>query len=85
MNVPSSPREGGGPAQKARDKIRALLGEERGAEVINQTMRSAGLHSIDAPDERYRFGVELTKSGGLLEAIGRAVMVQALLQGAKAA
>ena len=85
MSALPHPHGGDGPAQKACDKIRTVLGTDRGNEVIATTMRSAGLASLDAADDRYRFGVELTKKGGLLEAIGRAVMVQALLQGAKAA
>lgn len=74
-----------GAAERAKDKLIKVLGQQRGETVISETMRSARLTSLDAPDERYTFGVELTKRGGLLEAIGRAIMVQALLQGAKAA
>jgi len=85
MSAQSQPLGGDGAAQKACDKIRTVLGTDRGNEVITSTMRAAGLTAIDTADDRYRFGVELTKRGGLLEAIGRAVMVQALLQGAKAA
>jgi len=86
MSATTHPHGGDGTAaQKACDKIRTVLGTARGNEVIETTMRAAGLASIEAADDRYRFGVELTKKGGLLEAIGRAVMVQALLQGAKAA
>jgi hypothetical protein len=85
MTSPSNPRQGGPAAQKAADKVRALLGEERGNAAITDAMRTAGLSSLEAADERYRFGAELSKKGGLLEAVGRAIMVQAILQGAQAA
>lgn len=73
------------PAERAKDKIRNILGAARADAIIAETMRSARLASLESPDERYVFGEALTKKGGLLEAIGRAIMVQALLQGAKAA
>jgi hypothetical protein len=69
---------------KARSKLLGVLGKERGELVIADTMRAAGISSLETPGERYRFGVELTKQRGLLEAIGRAIMVQAILQGANA-
>jgi len=74
-----------GAAQRAQDKIRNVLGQAQADTLIAEAMRAAGLVSIEAPNDRYRFGVELTKRSGLCEAIGRAIMVQALLHGAKAA
>ena len=71
--------------ERALAKIRTVLGEERGNVLIARTLRAIQAASLDSPDACYRFGSALTREGGLTEAIGRSIMVQALLAGAKAA
>jgi hypothetical protein len=70
---------------RALAKIRTALGAERGNVVIERTLRAANLKALSTPDDCYAFGQILTTERGLLEAIGRAIMVQALLAGARAA
>lgn len=68
---------------QAAQKLINVLGEERAKKVIAETMTRAGLRSLETPDERYRFACELMTQGGVLEAVGRAMKIQALLHGAK--
>ena len=70
---------------RALAKIRTALGDARGNAVIERTMRSINLKVLSTADDCYAFGEALTRERGLLEAIGRAIMVQALLAGARAA
>jgi hypothetical protein len=71
--------------ERAVAKIRTVLGETRGNVLIANTLRKIQKPTLDTPDDCYRFGEALTREGGLVEAIGRAIMVQALLAGARAA
>lgn len=64
-------------------KIVRMLGEDRGRQVVRETLATAGLESLASPDDRLRFGEVLVAKGGLLEAIGRSIKAQALLQGAR--
>lgn len=68
---------------QAAQKLINVLGEGRAKKVIAETMTRAGLRSLETPDERYRFACELMTQGGVLEAVGRATKIQALLHGAK--
>ena len=45
--------------------------------------RRLGIHGIRTAEDRLRFGGALTKKGGLLEVIGRAIRIQAILHGAR--
>lgn len=69
--------------EHAVQKLVNVLGSERANRTIADTMRRAGLRSLDTPDERYRFACELMTQGGILEAVGRAMKIQAILHGAK--
>lgn len=72
-------------AARAIAKLRQVLGDDRANALVARKMLELGLTSLDTADDRYRFGGALIKDGGLYEAIGRAIMVQAILQGAVAA
>jgi hypothetical protein len=50
--------------------------------LIAETLREAGLTDLITPDDRYRFACALMKRGGIYEAIGRAIKIQAILHGA---
>jgi hypothetical protein len=65
------------------EKLVNVLGQERAVQLVSETMSRAGVISLDTPTERYRFACDLMKQGGLLEAIGRALKIQAILHGAK--
>lgn len=64
------------------NKLVRMLGPERASALVRDTLRELGLRDISSPDDRLRFGGHLIKKGGLLEAIGRAIKVQAILLGA---
>jgi hypothetical protein len=65
------------------NKLVRIYGEERTETLVRETLREIGIASIASADDRMRFGRALIKRGGLLEAIGRAIRVQALLHGAR--
>ena len=67
----------------ALGKLLKTLGKERGLAVIDEVMRDAKLKAIQTPDDRFAFGCALMVRGGLFEAIGRAIKIQAILHGAK--
>jgi len=68
--------------QAALQKVYNVMGLERGREIIEQTLKQMGLRELTTPDDRLRFGAELIKKGGVLESIGRAIKIQAILHGA---
>jgi len=67
----------------ALQKLFNMMGRDRAAPIIAETMRNARLRSLDTPDDRYRFACELMTRGGIFEAIGRAMKIQAILHGAR--
>jgi hypothetical protein len=66
-------------------KLLRMLGPERGNAVVQETMKQLGLEAVKTPNECLRFGEALIKRGGLLEALGRSIKIQALLNGANEA
>lgn len=66
----------------ALQKLRNVLGAEKAAVVIAATLERAGLDGLHTPDDRFKFGCALMTRGGILEAIGRAIKIQAILHGA---
>ncbi|HVJ20095.1 MAG TPA: hypothetical protein VM686_31995 [Polyangiaceae bacterium] len=65
------------------NKLVRIYGAERTAALVRDTLHEIGLDTIRSADDRMAFGRALIKKGGLLEAIGRAIRVQALLHGAR--
>ncbi len=63
-------------------KLVNMMGRENAEELASQIYRELGIDVIASPTDRLRFGEALVKRGGVLEAIGRSIKVQALLQGA---
>jgi hypothetical protein len=49
---------------------------------LQRTLDEAGVPDLATPDRRSLFAATLIEKGGVLEAVGRAIRVQALLQGA---
>lgn len=62
-------------------KLRRVFGAAKADEIVASTMRRAALTSLDTPTERLRFARELIKNGGLHEALGNSIAVQAILEG----
>ena len=67
----------------ALQKLVNVLGVDRANSLIAETMKNAGLTSLDSAQDRFRFACELMTRGGLYEAIGRAMKIQAILHGAR--
>jgi hypothetical protein len=72
-------------ADPALVKLVNMMGRERAQPLIADTLRRAGLSGLFTADDRYRFGCELMTQGGICEAIGRSIKIQAILGGAKEA
>ena len=70
------------PLDPAVSKVINVMGHERGMAVVDEVMRHANLRELRTPDDRYAFGCVLMKRGGVFEAIGRAIKIQAILYGA---
>ena len=66
-------------------KLKNMLGEKAARALVETIFQELGVQSIDSADTRLRFGAALVPRGGVLEAIGRSIKVQALLHGANAA
>ena len=65
-------------------KLKNMLGEAAAQVLIDEIYRELGLTNLDDADDRFRFGNALVPRGGVIEAIGRSIKVQALLHGADA-
>jgi hypothetical protein len=64
-------------------KLLRVYGPERTETLVQETLHELGIPGIQSADDRLRFGRALIKRGGLLEVIGRAIRIQAILQGAR--
>jgi hypothetical protein len=64
-------------------KLRHMLGPERTRTLLAQTLPVLGIKEVKTPNDRLKLGKELMTRGGLLEALGSAIKMQALLHGAK--
>jgi hypothetical protein len=70
-------------ADPALQKILNLLGPEKGQALIDEVLRKIDRVSLATPDDRYLFACELMTRGGVVEAVGRSIKIQAILHGAK--
>ena len=66
----------------ALQKVFNVMGAERGRAVVDETLKQLGMLELKTPDDRLRFGNALIRHGGLLESVGRAIKIQAILHGA---
>ena len=64
-------------------KLVRLYGAERTETLVRETLREIGIAGLHSADDRLRFGGALIKKGGLLEVVGRAIRIQAILHGAR--
>lgn len=66
-------------------KLVHVLGRPRAEALIADTLRQIGRGDLAAAENRLLFGHALTRHGGVVEAIGRAIKIQAILEGANEA
>lgn len=71
-------------SELARSKLIRVLGEAQGARAYEQALAAAELRAITTPDELHRFAEVLSKSGGMVAAVGGILSVAAVLRGANA-
>lgn len=69
-------------AARALAKLTNLMGAVKASELVATTKREAQVTDLDDPDQLVRFADELMKRGGVIEAVGRSIKVQAILNGA---
>jgi hypothetical protein len=67
---------------RAFDKLENILGRESARELWTSELKLLGVADLNDPGDRLRFGDALVRHGGILEAIGRSIKVQAVLRGA---
>ena len=63
-------------------KLSFIMGPVEAPKFIDSTCRGLGLKGLNGPQERMVFACALIQRGGLLEAVGRAIKIQAILHGA---
>jgi len=64
-------------------KLSNVLGSDAAPKFIHATCRELGLSGLRGPQDRMTFACALIARGGLMEAVGRAIKIQALLHGAR--
>jgi hypothetical protein len=65
-------------------KLINVLGREEADRLSRRILRELGLMALVTPDDRYRFGERLiTESAPVLRVVGRCIMAQAIIHGAK--
>jgi hypothetical protein len=69
----------------AYEKLYNVLGATKANEVYESVLKELGKQHLKTPEDRLAFGQILVSRGGVLEAIGRAIRVQAFLLGASEA
>ncbi len=65
-------------------KLKKMLGETKGTEVIGEVLTKLGKRQVDTPDELKKVADDLISRGGLTKMIGHSIMTEALLRGARA-
>ena len=63
-------------------KLVHVLGRTRAETLIAETLKKIGATDLGPAESRLLFGHELTSHGGVVEAIGRSIKIQAILEGA---
>lgn len=64
-------------------KLVHVLGRPKAEALIQETLSALGGGDLSTPDGRLRFGQALLRHGGVVEAVGRSITIQAILEGAK--
>jgi hypothetical protein len=68
----------------AGPKLFNVLGHDEAERVSRRILRELGLLALLTPDDRYRFGERLVQeSAPVLRVVGRCIMAQAIIHGAK--
>ena len=66
----------------ALSRLVKLMGDRRGSELFRTIIQEQHLEELRTADDLMIFAVALMARGGVYQAVGRAVKIQALLDGA---
>ena len=72
----------GAMAHVVHDRLVKALGDRRAGEVFRDACGRFGDRLIETPQDMLDFAEVLVRLGGLIQAVGRSLKVQALLRGA---
>ncbi len=64
------------------ERLVKALGPRRASEVFREALTFFGDRPVETPQDMYDFATILIRAGGLVQAVGRTLKVQALLRGA---
>ena len=67
----------------AYTKLVNLMGPQAAERLWATTLRELGLSTLSTADDRARFGRALIEHGGVLSIVGRSILTQAILRGAR--
>jgi hypothetical protein len=70
------------PKDAAFTKLANVMGAVEAESLFRETLKRIGRKELSSPDDKYAFGCALITRGGIFEAIGRAIKIQAILHGA---
>ena len=69
-------------APVVHDRLVKAMGDQRASEVFGEACARFGDRLVDTPQDMLDFSEVLIRLGGLIQAVGRSLKVQALLRGA---
>jgi phage tail tube protein FII len=64
------------------NRLMRALGKHRGTQVAAEVLLAMGLRSLDSQADVLAFANRLIDRGGVVESVGRAIKISALLRGA---
>ena len=67
----------------ALERLCRAVGKDWGEKYAREALHQLGLRELSTPDDLLRFANYLCAKGGVVEAVGRALRVSALLLGAR--
>ena len=63
-------------------KMINAMGADNGRRLMDEILAKMGLKELRTPDDRFHFGSELIRRGGIGKLLGQAIAMQARLHGA---
>jgi hypothetical protein len=63
-------------------KLINAMGQDRGRRLMSEVLTKLGLKELRTPDDRFQFGNELIRRGGIGKLLGPSIAMQARLHGA---
>jgi hypothetical protein len=63
-------------------KLINAMGPDRGRRLMNEVLAKLGLSELKTPNDRFLFGNELIRRGGIGKLLGPSIAMQARLHGA---